>query len=237
MSSKAIPTTDINSRTRRRTHPPVNERAKNTGEQNHQREAVGDADPEAVDRKLGKKPGTVSDVSAPLKTEDPFAEIWPVLLEKPELGSFGTWDISYGPRKIGEKNRPVNCWTLALPDPGTATKSDLSRWFRAMSNALWPAQKSGSAQTVIEAPHAEIQAEIPQETPRVSMPLLATEDEFEVMARERANLRLPENTTEEAEVEALAIKGPVAVYQWIYGEDSITARKVTGRTWAEWGVE
>ena len=92
-----------------------------------------------------------------------------------------------------------------------------------MSNALWPGQKNPAPQPVIE-------------TPQVSMPLPATEDEFEVMARERANLRLPENTTEEAEVEALAIKGPVAVYQWIYGEDSITARKVTGRTWAEWGV-
>ena len=77
---------------------------------------------EAVDRKLGKKPGTVSEVSAPQKTEDPFGEIWPALLEKPELGSFGTWDISYGPRKIGEKNRPVNCWTLALPIPAPLRK-------------------------------------------------------------------------------------------------------------------
>jgi ParB family chromosome partitioning protein len=72
--------------------------------------------------------------------------------------------------------------------------------------------------------------------PRVSMMLPANETELVAMTREREKLRLPQTAEEVAELEALAAKGPFAVYQWIYGADSVTASKVQGRAWAEWGV-
>lgn len=73
-------------------------------------------------------------------------------------------------------------------------------------------------------------------SPRVSMMNANNPNEFETMAYERANLRLPKNRQEEIELEILAAKGLYPVYQWIYGAESLTARKVYGRSWAEWGV-
>jgi ParB family transcriptional regulator, chromosome partitioning protein len=79
-------------------------------------------------------------------------------------------------------------------------------------------------------------AETPTPAPRVVMMGASSQNEFEILARERANLRLPKTREEEAELEALSAKGLYAVYQWIYGTNSLTAQKVQGRTWAEWGV-
>jgi ParB family transcriptional regulator, chromosome partitioning protein len=176
---------------------------------------------DAVDRKLGKKP-PLSAEGKEQKAKDPFASVWPT----------GDWKIDYGPRKLDpdEDAQPIECWSFMVPNPGQMQQTDLARWFRQMAEALDP--KSKPVQEVKQpAPVGRTPI-----NPRVSMMLPTNEAELETMTRERENMRLPQNPEEEAELAALSAAGPYTVYQWIYGADSVTAGKVKGRTWSEWGV-
>jgi hypothetical protein len=49
-------------------------------------------------------------------------------------------------------------------------------------------------------------------------------------------LRLPRSPQEQAELERLAMQGPLPVYTWIYGPESFYAGKVRGRSWKDLGV-
>ena len=56
------------------------------------------------------------------------------------------------------------------------------------------------------------------------------------MVNEQRNLRLPKTIEEEEELDALVSQGPLAIYAWIYGPDSLLARKVASSTWADFGI-
>jgi hypothetical protein len=60
-------------------------------------------------------------------------------------------------------------------------------------------------------------------------------DEFEQMEREQKNVRLPMNDQEQNDLAGLAPQGPAAVYKWLYGENSLMAKKAQALTWADLG--
>ena len=76
---------------------------------------------------------------------------------------------------------------------------------------------------------------MPELPAAVQETLPKTLDEFKQMEEEQKNRRLPKTPEEQAEVEALAIQGPAAVYAWIFGPDSLMAKKVEGASWTDMG--
>jgi hypothetical protein len=55
--------------------------------------------------------------------------------------------------------------------------------------------------------------------------------------RGRTRMRLPQNADEMRELEELAEKGPVEVYKWVYGAESLMTRAMYGVSWKQFGVD
>ncbi len=171
-----------------------------------------------------------------------------------EKGDLSRWfremaDALEGPRNAARNSSPIN-------PVQTVQREEISSTEPVQENQEEPEALQAEAieQEAISEPLEEKPTEVappeqapipaappvrlhaPISSPRVSMMHPSSQNEFEIMAQERANLRLPKNRQEEIELEILSSRGLFPVYQWIYGTDSLTARKVYGRTWAEWGV-
>jgi hypothetical protein len=111
-------------------------------------------------------------------------------------------------------------WHFHVTATGPEPKSELGRWFKAMAEAI---AKSGPIVS-----EQETQKRLDRFTPQ-------SESELQRMTSDASAMRLPKNTAETAELEALAVKGPAAVYGWIYGEKSLIAEQMKGQTWADFG--
>lgn len=143
---------------------------------------------------------------------DPLRDLWPSLLSRIKLPAPQSWEVSY---------KGDNVWAFEVHADPLIPKSTLAAWFQGMSGAF------SKEEVKSEAKDAEAFLETWE--PK-------TLEDMKQLEQESRRMRLPKNAAEQAELEGLASQGLFAVYGWIYGPNSLTARQVNGQTWEELGM-
>jgi ParB family chromosome partitioning protein len=147
---------------------------------------------------------------------DPLAEFWLTVRMDPKTAPPGDWEVSYGPHK----DHAINGWNFWVAAPGLVPKAELAKWFRKMADAFGDTTQE----------ETKVQEDLERWLP-------TGEAEIRQLEQDQANLRLPKDDQEQAELEALSTQGPGPVYAWVYGPDSIMAKKMESMTWQELDVK
>src|SRR5205807_107566 len=130
-----------------------------------------------------------------------------------------------------------NGWTFTVgPMIQEEQTKELARWLYQMSQAVArkagvdPSKTNTDEKKEMDAKMAEMAATADQ----CVMP--SSSSEFSQMQEDQKSVRLPKSPEEQAEVEALATHGPGAVYAWIFGPNSLMAKKIASATWADMNI-
>jgi ParB family transcriptional regulator, chromosome partitioning protein len=169
-----------------------------------------------VDSKIGRPSKVRPTVRKPIK--DPMVDTWKILTtgmifsEKP-------WGVTYGFHRIpGLRGQPIPCWQFTVAHTGKTPLEDLRKW------GLELAQDLKENRPMDPRLENAIDRMAPQ-----------TPEEIKAWAKAGKNMRMPKNAREEAELEKLALQGPSAVYEWLFGKNSYYTPKVAGIAWKDLG--
>jgi hypothetical protein len=172
-----------------------------------------------VNKLLVRKPTPAKDSAKP--GPDPLADIWPPLTMG-ALAAGMAWGVTYSPQRDAMgKGVTMPAWHFWFADNGFTPKERLKQWFQQMIDALNAREASGKGQ------------EAGEDSIGSKFPIPSNVNEFEQLEKEQKNFRLPKNDQEQAELETLAAQGPGAVYAWIYGPESLMAKRVATMSWAD----
>src|SRR5258708_2131249 len=160
-------------------------------------------------RKLVRRMTDKIPASAPKETPpDPLADLWTTLTVNPAIAPINTWGVS-----CGKSPTSIPAWMFWFSVNTPTPKATLKRWFQALADAM------GDTHEEEEAAHKIMDA----------API--NSEELQQIELEGDGMRLPQTTQEWAQVEALAQKGPGAIYAWALGENSLAAEPYKSMTW------
>ena len=170
---------------------------------------------------------------------DPLAEVWAeAKVDVQHHDAMVYWQATYGAHKIPNTQGVTrNGWTFTVgPMIQEEQTKELARWLYQMSQAVArkagvdPSKTNTDEKKEMDAKMAEMAATADQ----CVMP--SSSSEFSQMQEDQKSVRLPKSPEEQAEVEALATHGPGAVYAWIFGPNSLMAKKIASATWADMNI-
>jgi hypothetical protein len=146
------------------------------------------------------------------------------------------WLVKYGLANFGiGKGSPA--WTFHVLDSAGGSRGSLGKWFRVMAEVIDPlpeknAKNAGPAEYA--APSGMGKSEGTEYRVGRAFGIHPATEPYDPDSKDSfLNPRLPADTAERTELEALVPKGPAAAFRWIFGAQSKSARWLDGVDWSD----